>query len=76
LLASISKTIGAIPVENLISMTYQDRKIMLIFRTESLEKAEAMRQKLADAGLIATLQKGNANGSNTEVQLLVSGGAK
>lgn len=76
LLASISKTIGAIPVENLISMTYQDRKIMLIFRTESLEKAEAMRQKLADAGLIATLLKGNANGSNTEVQLLVSGGAK
>ena len=76
LLASISKTIGAIPVENLISMAYQDRKIILIFRIERLEKAEAMRQKLSDAGLMTTLVKGRVNDSFTEVQLLVSGGLK
>jgi len=41
-----------------------------------LEKAEAMRQKLSDAGLMTTLVKGRVNDSLTEVQLLVSGGLK
>ena len=76
LLASISKTIGAIPLENLISMTYEDRQIILIFRIESLDKAEKMRQKLSDAGMTATLVKGPANSSLTEVQLLVGRGLK
>jgi hypothetical protein len=57
-------------------MAYQDRKITLAFRIETLDQAEAMRQKLASAGLSATLEKGQVNGPLTEVQLMISAGLK
>jgi type II secretion system protein L len=76
LLAVISQTIGAIPPEKLISMAYQDRKITLTFRIETIDQAEAMLQKLASAGLSATLERGQVNGPLTEVKLIISAGLK
>ena len=74
LLARISQTIGAIPAENLISMAYQDRKIIIAFREESPAQAEDLQKKLVSAGLIASLEKRGLNGSLAEVQLMISAG--
>ena len=76
LLASISQTLGAIPPEKLISMAYQDRKIIIAFREESFDQAEALQKKLLSAGLTASLEKGHVNGASTEVQLMISAGQK
>jgi len=76
LLSTISKTIGAIPADKINSMNYQDHKMTFSFRVESLDQAEAMRQKLVGVGLMATLEKGRTNGPLTDVQLLVTGGLK
>ena len=74
LLASISQIIGSIPSENLISMAYQDQKIMLMFRVQSMDQAEAVRKKLIDGGLNATLGQGRTNDSLIDIQLLISRG--
>ena len=76
LLARISQTMGAIPLEKLISMAYQDRKIIIAFRVESLDQAEAFQKKLVSGGLIANLEKGHVIGAFTEVQLTISEGLK
>lgn len=76
LLASISQIIGSILSENLISMAYQDHKIMLTFRVQSMDQAEAVRKKLVDGGLTVTLGEGRTNDSLTNIQLLISRGLK
>jgi general secretion pathway protein L len=76
LLASISEIIGSIPSENLISMAYQDHKIMLMFRVQSMDQAEAVRKKLVDGGLMVTLGQGRTNDALTDIQLLISRGIK
>ena len=57
-------------------MAYQDRKIIIAFREESFDQAEALQKKLLSAGLTASLEKGHVNGASTEVQLMISAGQK
>ena len=75
LLAAITPNIGAISVERLKGMDYQNGKLVLNLLMPDMEQAQAMRQRLSTAGLSVAIESPHPTAHGLELQLSISAGA-
>ena len=72
LLSDVTNSIGAVSVERLSGMEYQNNKLILSLLSPDMEQAEAMRKHLIDSGLSATLEVVRKTNMGLDYHLLVS----
>ncbi len=75
LLATITPNIGAISVERLKGMDYQNGKLVLNLLMPDMEQAQAIRQRLSTAGLSVAIESPHPTTHGLELQLSISAGA-
>ncbi len=72
LLDKVTGSIGVVSTERLQSMKYQNNKLILSLLAPDMEYAEAMRKRLTDAGIPASIEAPRKTEQGLEFQLSVS----
>lgn len=75
LLAATTTSLGAIPVERLKGMDYQNGKLTLNILMPDMEQAQAMRQRLITSGLSASIENPHPSAQGLDLQLVISASA-
>lgn len=76
LLVAVTGSIGAISVERLRGMDYQNNKLLLNLLLPDMEQAEAMQKRLIASGLFATIETPRKTEQGLELLLSVSASAE
>ena len=71
-LAAVTSSIGAVSVERLRGMDYQNSKLILKLLLPNMEQAEAMQKRLSASGLFATLETPRKTDQGLELSIVVA----
>ena len=72
MLAAVTSSIGAVSVERLRGMDYQNSKLVLKLLLPDLDQAEAMQKRLGAYGLLATLETQRKTDQGLELSIIVT----
>ncbi len=75
LLSTITSNIGGFAADRLKAMDYRDGRVVLNLLMSDMAQAQAMLQRLNNAGLVANLESSQQSSQGLEIKLVIGAGA-